>query len=251
MSHQSDELNSIVTAVNEMNASVSDVSRSAVDVASVVAAAHQTGQSGLHEIQHVIELTEQLTEQVQQSHSSTQELANEISDIRNLVDVIRGVAEQTNLLALNAAIEAARAGESGRGFAVVADEVRQLAVRTQESTHLIEDVITAVGTQSVKTVETIDASLQRVQHARQSVQSVGSNIEVIAKAIDDVNGEMASVSSATEQQAAMANTVDKSLLNVRDTGQQTLEGARDITTSSKDVAQVAEQLKGMLDKFKV
>lgn len=251
MESQSDELNSIVTAVNEMTASISDVSNSAVNVAGVVSSAHKIGQAGLTGIQEVIGLTEQLTQQVEEGHGSIQVLAHEVADIRKLVDVIRGVAEQTNLLALNAAIEAARAGESGRGFAVVADEVRQLAVRSEQSTHMIEDVITTIGSQSEKTVQNINTSLSSVTSTQQSIHAVGTHIEEIAKAIDAVNSQVLSVSSATEQQAAVANSVDQSLHHVRDTGQQTLKGAHDITVSSQHVAQVAEQLKGMLDKFRV
>lgn len=251
MGQQSAELNSIVAAVDEMNASINDVANSAVNVANVVAKTHEIGQSGLTDIDSVIGVTKQLTEQVKESHSSTLMLAQEVADIRNLVDVIRSVAEQTNLLALNAAIEAARAGESGRGFAVVADEVRQLAVRSEESSRMIEQVITTIGMQSEKTVNTIDASLSSVEYAQQMIQTVGETIHKIATEIDQVNCQMISVSSATEQQAAVSTTVDKSLHHVQDTGEQTLTGAHDITLSSQHVAQVAEQLKAMLDKFKV
>lgn len=60
-------------------------------------------------------------------------LADEITQINSVLDVITSITSQTNLLALNAAIEAARAGDQGRGFAVVADEVRQLSIRTSKS----------------------------------------------------------------------------------------------------------------------
>lgn len=107
--------------------------------------------------------------------------------IQDIVSVIDGLAFQTNILALNAAVEAARAGEEGRGFAVVASEVRALALRSFTAASQIK---TLIG----ESVTHMQAGVQQVRHAGESMQHIVSTI-------GQVSSTLSKIAIASQQEA--------------------------------------------------
>ncbi|MEC9320418.1 MAG: methyl-accepting chemotaxis protein, partial [Pseudomonadota bacterium] len=158
---QTEELEQAATAVNELTTAVENVAQDAQSASEASEAADEQAQFGNDRVAKTVTAIEELSQEIGDSSSNVTELADKVTGITKVLEVIRGIAEQTNLLALNAAIEAARAGESGRGFAVVADEVRSLAHKTQQSTVEIEEMVSAINESSDRSVSTMKQSLER------------------------------------------------------------------------------------------
>ena len=164
--------------------------------------------------------------------------------------MIQGISEQTNLLALNAAIEAARAGESGRGFAVVADEVRQLAQRTQDSTKEIRDMNDRLRNGARNAVEVMERSRKWAEESVEAATHAGEELKMIVQQMQTVRDMTAQVATATEEQSAVAEEMNRNLVNIVNVSAEAATGSDMVAASSEELSQLAVQLQQNISRFK-
>ena len=246
---QQDELHQVATAVDEMSASIEDVSGHVQNTAQAANEAHEAAISGRSEVNRSFESIQKLVSEVNNASEQIQELDRHSASIESVLDVIKSVADQTNLLALNAAIEAARAGEAGRGFAVVADEVRTLAKRTQESTQEIEQQIGSLQ-QGVRL--SVTAMQQGQEISKSSVEDMkrtGAVFDRITEAMSKISDMGLQVASATEQQSAVASEISENVNRVNNLSKDNLEGSNRAVAASERFLEQAKQQQGLVRQF--
>jgi methyl-accepting chemotaxis protein len=246
---QNDEIEQAAVAVNQMSQAAVEVAGNASSTSSESQASSEAAAQGQHRLHDTIASIKQLTGNVLDSSHQAEGLAERTLSIGKILDVIRAVANQTNLLALNAAIEAARAGEAGRGFAVVADEVRSLAQRTSASTSEIEGLINDVQKSTQATAQALRLTATQANVTLEQAAATGQALAVIITSASTISNRNLLIASAAEQQAQVANEVDRNLTSIRDLSAQTASGAQQTTVASDALSMLATDLNAMVQRF--
>ncbi|WP_019677664.1 methyl-accepting chemotaxis protein [Arsukibacterium perlucidum] len=248
---QNDEVRQAATAITEMSSAVDEVAATALKTSDASAQSSNLAKEGTQKVVQTRSVIEKMNAEVQKSTAVINTLAEKVSDINLVLEVIRSVADQTNLLALNAAIEAARAGEAGRGFAVVADEVRSLAYRTQTSTGEIEQMIHQVQTSAKEAVDAMQLISSNADNAQSVAKSASDALELIAENIMEISDQNHVIAGAAEEQSKVAREIDRNIVSISDLAAQTADGSSQTTASASELSRLAVELNELVSKFKV
>ena len=239
---QLNETDLVATAVTEMGATIEEIAKNTEHAAGQSNKATYNAKSGFEEVLKTTENINELSGKLNDARSVVDELEGDMHSIGSVLDVIRGIAEQTNLLALNAAIEAARAGEQGRGFAVVADEVRSLAMRTQESTQEIEQIIRTLQGRTNKVVDLMGQCSQKGDSSAEQAANTGDLLQKITMDVDEISDLSTQIATAIEQQSMVAGEVNQNIVRIRDMANVANNNAGDISHFSADVSKQSDKL---------
>ena len=237
MEQSSTNTNMVASAAEEMTATINEIAQNAEKARTI---------------------TDQAVNQTKDAGEQMSELGRAAQAIGKVTETITEISEQTNLLALNATIEAARAGEAGKGFAVVANEIKELAKQTAEATLDIKKQIDGIQTSTGSTVD----SIEQIRHVMDNVNEVVSTIataveeqsvstQEIANNITQVSSGIAEVNENVAQSSKVSGEITESIAEVNQASSEMANSSSQVRLSAEELSQLAEQLNGMVGRFKV
>ena len=247
---QSNRVHETATAMEEMNATVLEVARNAQQAASASNQTKEQAAEGSVILNEAVKGIETVQAQSLAIKEDMSLLGKQAEGIGQILDVIADIADQTNLLALNAAIEAARAGEAGRGFAVVADEVRKLAEKTMTATQEVGKAITEIQNGTRKNIENVENVAAAIEHATTLSVKSGQSLTQILAFVDQVNDQVRSIATASEQQSAASEEINHSVEQVATISAETAQAMGHATDAVSELMQQAQVLKQLIQEMK-
>ena len=262
MTHFSEELSHAAIEMNQNLESVSGASDRVMDNISSVAAATEQMSGTITEIARNSEKARTISDQAVSFTRETSELVDALGkaafQINHVTETINEISEQTNLLALNATIEAARAGEAGKGFAVVANEIKDLAGQTSQATREIQSQINEIQESTTETVDKIKDISSIIYEVNDLVAGIAASVEEqsattseIAEKMNKNSSEMQDVNHNVVNTADFSRHITERISGVQQMASKMAETSTTIDNNSKTAKQLAQNVQGMLEKFRV
>jgi methyl-accepting chemotaxis protein len=248
---QRQEILGVATAMQEMAATVVEVSNNSNQAAETAKKSEAMARTGGDTVRGTVDTIRVLAADTRDTSQKILELGKASDQIGKIIGVIDDIADQTNLLALNAAIEAARAGEQGRGFAVVADEVRKLAERTSQATKEITTMVNTIQSETKQAVDAMNNSSLQVEIGVKNALEAGAALDKIIEGASQVQTIIVQIATAAHEQSSTTDQVTLNMDQIARMVEQSAAGAEESGRAVHDLSDQARHLQSLVGQFKV
>jgi twitching motility protein PilJ len=248
---QAQQIVATSAAVDEMAASIQQVSTDAATSSVVAQQALLSARKGNEAVKTTIRGMNRIRKQVQETAKRIKRLGESSQEIGQIIQLINEISERTSILALNASIQASMAGEAGRGFAVVAEEVERLAVRSSDATRKIGSLVKTIQTETGEAVTAMEKGIGQVVEGSQLANQAGQALVEIETVSNRLAELINSISQASKQQAQGSEAVAKSMAQIAQFTRRTVAGTREAAGAVSTLTSLAATLRASVSTFRL
>lgn len=248
---QATQLAQTSAAVDTMARSIVEVAESARVADGVAHTALERARSGAEAVRQTVAGMGRIRGNVQETARRIKRLGESSKEIGEIVKLIGDIADRTSILALNAAIQAASAGEAGRGFAVVAEEVQRLAERSTEATRQIGALVTAIQSETLETVVSMEESTRGVVAGSEVADQAGQALAEINSVAERIAEIVQSITAAAQRQAHSSVEISTAMDNIAGVTAATASSTRQSAIAVSRMAELADTLRTSVSAFQL
>jgi len=245
------------TAINETSTTVVEVqqaskqsSQKAQNVADSAQKVVQVFQNGKKAVEETTAGIANIKEQMDSIAQTVVKLSEQSQSIGGIIASVSDIADQSNLLAVNAAIEAAKAGEQGKGFAVVAQEIKNLASQSKQATLKIRNILNDVQKATGETVMATEQGSRAVESGLKQSLVAGEAIRILSESSNQAVQAATQIVASSQQQVVGMDQIGIAMQNISQAGTETAVSMVQAERSARNLYELGQKLKDLIDKFK-
>lgn len=187
-------------------------------------------------------------ELIRETEKRIKRLGERSQEITAAVNLIGNIAERTSMLALNTSMQAVAAGEAGRAYAVVADEVKRLAESARGATQQISNLVGAIQSETVDTVEAINRAIGQVVEISRLAERAGEQMHSTEEKTNQLVTSVRSIAQTTDLQSRASDTLQARARQIRTTTRQTSE---QLASQAQESRNLNDYANGLLESVRV
>lgn len=235
----SKEIEEASKELSQAAAALKDIAARAGDADRVAEEAIQSTREAMASVRETVGGISASRDLIRETEKRIKRLGERSQEITSTVNLIGNIAERTSLLALNTSMQAVAAGEAGRAYAVVADEVKRLAEGARSATQQISNLVGAIQSETVDTVEAINRAIAQVVDINKLAERAGEQMRSTEEKTEVLVNSVRSIAQTTHAQSRASDALQARALQIRKTTRETtdqLESQADETRSLNDYA---------------
>ncbi len=180
---------------------------------------------------------------------SMMRLSEQSQAIGQIIASVEDLAAQSNLLAVNAAIEAAKAGEQGKGFGVVAQEVKSLAEQSRQATDRVRTLLSDIQKATTAAVMATEQGNKAVESGARQAELAGDSIQTLSGNVLEAAQAATQIAASSQQQLVGMDQVAGAMENIKQASTQNVASARQLETAARNLSDLGQRLKQMVDAY--
>jgi len=239
------------TTVEEVKQTANVSTQKARHVSDVAQKAVEVSRSGEKLVNETIAGINQIQEQMEYIAETIVRLSEHSQAIGEIIAAVDDLAEQSNLLAVNASIEASKAGEYGKGFIVVAQEIKGLAEQSKQATKQVRSILNDVQKASSAAVMATEKGTKAVDATVKQSVGTGDSIRELSRSIAEVSQAVMQIAASNQQELVGMDQVAMAMVSIKQATAQTAAGTKQVEVTVRNLHNLGQKLKTLVEHYKV
>jgi methyl-accepting chemotaxis protein len=235
--------------VEEVQQAAKQTAEKAKNVADNVQQVVHVSQNGQKAVEETIIGINRIREQMDSIAQTVVRLSEQSQSIGGIIASVSDIANQSNLLAVNAAIEAAKAGEQGKGFAVVAQEIKNLAGQSKQATLQVRNILNDIQKATGAAVMATEQGSKAVDAGVKQSEKTGEAMRILTESSNEAVHISTQIVASSQQQVVGMDQISVAMQNINLAGTQIALSMVQSEKSAKNLNELGQKLKEMVERF--